>query len=129
MTDTLPYPADLLYHPAHDWARVEGDVATLGITAYAQDALGEIVFCDAPQVGTVLARDESYAELESVKTVSEVVAPLSGAVIAVNERLAEQPELVNASPYDEGWIVRVRLSDPGERDVLLDAAAYRELLG
>ena len=132
MADTSRFPVDLLYHPEHDWARTDPadpDVAVLGITAYAQDALGEVVFCDLPQVGATLAKDESYAELESVKAVSDVVAPLSGEVVAVNERLAEEPSLVNSSPYGDGWIVRVRLSDPAERGALLDAAAYQELLG
>ncbi|MGB2710778.1 MAG: glycine cleavage system protein GcvH [Conexibacter sp.] len=122
------YPSHLLYHPEHDWVRIEGDVATFGITWFAQDALGEIVFWNGPQVGAQVAKDESYAELESVKAVSDVIAPLSGEVIEVNEALGDAPDRVNASPYDEGWLVRVRIADSAEREALLDAAAYRELL-
>jgi glycine cleavage system H protein len=125
------YPADLLYHPEHDWARIDADdpaLATLGITWYAQDALGEVVFFDPPPVGTVLAKDSPYAEVESVKAVSDVVAPLSGEIVAVNESLADNPGTINEDPYGEGWLVKVRLSDPAERDVLLDAAAYRATL-
>jgi glycine cleavage system H protein len=123
-------PSELLYHPEHDWVRVDPahpDVATFGITWYAQDSLGEIVFWDGPDVGAQVSKDESYAELESVKAVSDVIAPLSGEVIEVNAALADEPSCVNASPYDEGWLVRVRLADPSEREALLDAAAYREL--
>jgi glycine cleavage system H protein len=120
-------PSELLYHPDHDWVRIDGDVATFGITWYAQDALGEIVFWDGPDVGAHVRKDESYAELESVKAVSDVIAPLSGEVVEVNAALADEPSCVNASPYGEGWLVRVRLADPSERDALLDAAAYREL--
>jgi glycine cleavage system H protein len=119
------YPDELLYHPEHDWARIEGDEATLGITWYAQDSLGEVVFFEPPSVGTELARDSSYAEVESVKAVSDVIAPLSGEVIAVNEQLADEPALINEDPYGAGWLVRVRLSDPAEREQLLDAATYR----
>jgi len=125
------YPADLLYHPEHDWARIDADdpaLATLGITWYAQDALGEVVFFDPPPVGTVLAKDSPYAEVESVKAVSDVVAPLSGEIVAVNESLTDNPGTINEDPYGEGWLVKVRLSDPAERDVLLDAAAYRATL-
>ncbi len=119
------YPAELLYHPEHDWARIDDDGnATLGITWYAQDALGEVVFFEAPAVGTVLTKDEPYTEVESVKAVSDVVAPLSGEVIEVNPVAAENPGLINEDPYGEGWLVKVRLSDPSERDALLDAAAY-----
>ena len=119
------YPDELLYHPEHDWARIEGDEATLGITWYAQDSLGEVVFFEPPSVGTELARDSSYAEVESVKAVSDVVAPLSGEVIEVNDSLAKAPEAINEDPYGAGWLVRVRLSDPAEREQLLDAATYR----
>ncbi len=125
------YPADLLYHPEHDWARIDADdpaLATLGITWYAQDALGEVVFFDPPPVGTVLAKDSPYAEVESVKAVSDVVAPLSGEIVAVNESLTDNPGTINEDPYGEGWLVKVRLSDPAERDVLLDAGAYRATL-
>jgi glycine cleavage system H protein len=119
------YPEDLLYHPEHDWARIEGEEATFGITWYAQDQLGEIVFFEAPEAGTQLTKDEPYTEIESVKAVSDVVAPLSGEVIEPNRELAEKPETINADPYGEGWLVRVRLSDPSEADSLMDAAAYR----
>ena len=122
------YPDDLRYHPEHDWARVEGDVATLGITWYAQDALGEIVHYEPPEEGSSLARDESYGEVESVKAVSDVISPLSGEVVEVNAKAVGEPETINDDPYGEGWLVRVRLSDPDEVDELLDVAAYRELL-
>jgi glycine cleavage system H protein len=122
------YPADLLYHPAHDWAKVEGDAATFGITWFAQDAIGEVVFFAPPAVGAQLRKDESYAEIESVKAVSEVVAPLSGEVVAVNEAIEATPEVINADPYEAGWMVRVRLTDPAEAEGLLDVAAYREML-
>jgi glycine cleavage system H protein len=123
------YPEDLLYHAEHDWARVDGEQATLGITWYAQDALGEVVFFEPPAVGTSVSKDEPYAEVESVKAVSDVIAPLSGEIVAVNEALAEDPHAINEDPYGEGWLVRVRLSDPGERDGLLDAASYAASLG
>jgi glycine cleavage system H protein len=122
------YPEDLRYHPEHDWARVDGDEATLGITWYAQDALGEIVHFEPPEDGASLAKDESYGEVESVKAVSDVVSPLSGEVLEVNAKVVAEPETVNDDPYGEGWLVRVRLGDPAEVDQLLDAAAYRELL-
>ena len=122
------YPADLRYHPEHDWARVEGDEATFGITWYAQDALGEVVFFDPPEVGTQVSQDQPYAEVESVKAVSDVFAPLSGEIVQVNEALGDNPEKVNEDPYGEGWMVRVRLSDPSEADNLLDVDAYRDLL-
>ncbi|HLL86749.1 MAG TPA: glycine cleavage system protein GcvH [Thermoleophilaceae bacterium] len=122
------YPDELLYHPEHDWARVDGDEATFGITWFAQDSLGEVVFFDPPAVGTQVSKDESYSEVESVKAVSDVIAPLSGEIVAVNEALAEEPAAVNNDPYGEGWMVRVRLSDPGERDDLLDASAYAQLV-
>jgi glycine cleavage system H protein len=118
------YPDDLRYHPEHDWARIDGDVATFGITWFGQDALGEIVFFDAPEVGKTVAKDGSYAEVESVKAVSDVIAPLSGEVIEVNEALVNSPELVNEDPYGEGWLVKVRLSDPSEADELMDHETY-----
>jgi len=118
------YPEDLLYHPEHDWARVDGDVATLGITWYAQDALGEVVFFDPPEVGSTITKDESYAEVESVKAVSDVIAPLSGEIVEVNGALADTPEQINTDPYGEGWMVKVRLSDVSETESLLDQAAY-----
>ncbi len=118
------YPEDLKYHPEHDWARVEGDTATLGITWYAQDSLGEIVFFDPPQVGATIAKDQAYAEVESVKAVSDVIAPLSGEVVEVNDALSDAPEKVNEDPYGDGWLVRIRLSDPSEVDQLLDAGTY-----
>ena len=123
------YPADLLYHPEHDWARVEGEHATLGITWYAQDALGEVVFFEPPAVGVSLSQDEPYAEVESVKAVSDVVSPLSGEIVAVNEALVESPHTINEDPYGEGWLVRIKLAAPAEREALLDADAYRASLG
>jgi glycine cleavage system H protein len=122
------YPDDLKYHREHDWARVEGDTATLGITWYAQDALGEIVHYEPPAEGSSLARDESYGEVESVKAVSDVVSPLSGQVVEVNQKVVEEPETINEDPYGDGWLVKIRLSEPSETDDLLDAAAYRQLL-
>jgi glycine cleavage system H protein len=122
------YPDDLLYHPEHDWARVDGDEATLGITWYAQDSLGEIVFFDPPKQGATVTKDSAYTEVESVKAVSDVIAPLSGEIVGVNEALADSPEKVNDDPYGEGWLVRIRLSDPSETESLLDAAAYEATL-
>jgi glycine cleavage system H protein len=118
------YPDDLLYHPEHDWARVEGDTATFGITWYAQDALGEVVFFEAPKIGSQISKDQAYTEVESVKAVSDVIAPMSGEITAVNEGLAENPETINADPYGDGWLVKVKLSDPSEAQSLLDAEAY-----
>ncbi len=122
------YPDELIYHAEHDWARVEGEQATFGITWYAQDSLGEVVFFDPPEVGAAVSKDESYAEVESVKAVSDVIAPLSGEVVEVNEALADAPEKINEDPYGEGWLVKVKLSDPGEAEGLLSAADYRNLL-
>jgi glycine cleavage system H protein len=122
------YPEDLKYHPEHDWARVDGDQATFGITWYAQDALGEVVFFDPPEVGSEVTKDQAYAEVESVKAVSDVFSPLSGEVLEVNDALEDSPEKINEDPYGEGWLVKVRLSDPGEADSLLDVAAYQDLL-
>ncbi len=122
------YPEDLKYHPEHDWARLEGEVATFGITWFAQDALGEVVFYEPPEVGTEVKKDQSYAEVESVKAVSDVYSPLSGEVTEVNEQLSDGPEKINEDPYGEGWMVKVKLSDPSEADALMDAAAYRKQL-
>ena len=122
------YPDDLRYHPEHDWARIEGDQAAFGITWYAQDALGEIVFYEPPEVGREVKKDEAYAEVESVKAVSDVYAPLSGEVTEVNSGLTDSPETINEDPYGDGWMVRVRLSDPSEADQLMDSAAYKKLL-
>jgi glycine cleavage system H protein len=122
------YPSDLLYHPEHDWARVDGDTATFGITWYAQDQLGEVVFFDPPAVGSTVGKDEPYTEVESVKAVSDVVAPLSGEVVEVNEALKDKPEAINDDPYGDGWLVKVRLSDTSEPESLLDADAYRASL-
>ena len=122
------YPDDLRYHREHDWARIEGDVATLGITWYAQDALGEIVHYEPPDEGAALARDESYGEVESVKAVSDVVAPLSGEVVELNAKVVDEPETINEDPYGEGWLVRIRISEPSEVDDLMDADAYLKLL-
>jgi glycine cleavage system H protein len=128
MAAEASYPEDLLYHPEHDWARVDGDVATFGITWYAQDALGEVVFFDPPTVGSTVKKDESYAEVESVKAVSDVIAPLSGEIVEVNEALGSSPEAINDDPYGEGWMVKVRLSDTGELDGLLSRQAYEGTL-
>ena len=122
------YPDELRYHAEHDWARVEGDAATFGITWYAQDALGEVVFFEPPEVGTEVVKDKPYAEVESVKAVSDVYAPLSGEITEVNEATAESPETINEDPYGAGWLVKVKLADPSEVDDLLDVAAYRKLL-
>jgi glycine cleavage system H protein len=122
------YPDDLLYHPEHDWAKVEGDSATFGITWYAQDALGEVVFYEPPDVGTQVSKDQPYAEVESVKAVSDVFAPLSGEVTEANGSLSKNPETMNSDPYGAGWLVKVKLSDPSETEQLMDAAAYEKLL-
>jgi glycine cleavage system H protein len=119
------YPEDLKYHREHDWARIEGDEAVLGITWYAQDALGELVHFEAPEVGSSTAKDEPYGEVESVKAVSDVIAPLSGEILEVNSVLVDAPETVNSDPYGDGWLVRIRLADSAEADTLLDADAYR----
>ena len=118
------YPDDLKYHAEHDWARVEGDSATLGITWYAQDQLGEVVYFEPPQVGTTVTKDQPYAEIESVKAVTDVIAPLSGEIVEVNETLSDTPETVNEDPYGEGWMVKIRVSDPSEADDLMDASTY-----
>ena len=122
------YPDDLKYHPEHDWARVEGDTATFGITWYAQDALGEVVFYEPVDVGSEVTKDRSYTEVESVKAVSDVYAPLSGEVTEVNDKVSSSPELINEDPYGDGWLVKVKLSDSSEVDDLLDVGAYRDLL-
>jgi glycine cleavage system H protein len=122
------YPSDLKYHEEHDWARIDGDVATFGITWYAQDQLGEVVFFDPPEVGKSVRKGDPYAEVESVKAVSDVIAPLSGEIVEVNEALSSGPEAINDDPYEGGWMVRVRLSDPAEVDSLMDADAYQESL-
>jgi glycine cleavage system H protein len=119
------YPEDLRYHQEHDWARIEGDEAVLGITWFAQDALGELVHFEAPEPGATVAKDASYGEVESVKAVSDVVAPLSGEVVAVNEKAVDEPEVVNEDPYGDGWLIRIRMSDPAEVETLLDVAAYK----
>ena len=122
------YPDDLKYHTEHDWARVDGDTATLGITWYAQDQLGEVVFFDPPEVGKTIAKDEPYAEVESVKAVSDVIAPVSGEIVEVNEALKDAPEQINDDSYGDGWLVKVKLSDPSELEALMDAESYRESL-
>ncbi|MBS1870443.1 MAG: glycine cleavage system protein GcvH [Actinobacteria bacterium] len=123
------YPDGLLYHPEHDWAQIDGETATFGITWFAQDALGEVVFFDPPQVGVQVTQGESYAEVESVKAVSDVIAPLSGEIVEVNADLADAPERINDDPYGEGWMVKVKLADAGEQQGLMDAAAYQAQLG
>jgi glycine cleavage system H protein len=125
---TESYPAELKYHTEHDWARIEGDEAVLGITWFAQDALGELVHFEPPNEGDTIAKDSPYGEVESVKAVSDVIAPLSGEVLEVNAKIVEEPETVNADPYGEGWLVRIRLSNPGELDSLLDVDAYRQVV-
>ena len=122
------YPEDLLYHAEHDWVRMDGDTATFGITWFAQDALGEVVFFDPPDVGTTVTKDESYAEVESVKAVSDVIAPMSGEIVEVNTSLGDTPETINEDPYGEGWLVKVRISDPSEKDALLDRDTYTATL-
>jgi len=122
------YPDDLRYHREHDWARIDGDEATFGITWFAQDALGELVHFEAPEEGSTVSKDQSYAEVESVKAVSDVIAPLSGEILEVNSAIVDAPETVNSDPYGDGWLVRVRLSNPGEADELLDVEAYRKVL-
>ena len=128
MPATESYPDDLLYHAEHDWARLDDDEAVLGITWYAADALGELVHFEPPDEGSTVAKDQSYGEVESVKAVSDVIAPLSGEVLEVNQTVVDAPETVNEDPYGEGWLIRIRLSDRSERDQLLDVAAYRKLL-
>jgi glycine cleavage system H protein len=122
------YPEGLLYHPDHDWANIDDDVATFGITWFAQDALGEVVFFDPPAVGTIVTKDESYAEVESVKAVSDVIAPLSGEIVEVNEGLGDDPDAINNDPYESGWMVKVRLTDVSEQDSLLDSSTYQGTL-
>jgi glycine cleavage system H protein len=122
------YPADLKYHPEHDWARVDGDEAVFGITWFAQDQLGEVVFVELPEVGSTVSANATYAEVESVKAVSDVYAPLSGEVLEVNEGLSDSPEAINGDPYGDGWIAKVKLSDPSELESLLEVDAYKKLL-
>jgi len=128
MASSESYPDDLKYHPEHDWARIDGDEAVLGVTWFAQDALGELVHFEAPAAGASVAKDSSYGEVESVKAVSDVIAPLSGEVLEVNEAVVDAPETVNDDPYGNGWLIRVRLSDPSEVDSLLDVEAYKQVL-
>jgi glycine cleavage system H protein len=122
------YPEDLKYHREHDWARLDGDEAVLGITWFAQDALGELVHFEPPEQGATISRDQPYGEIESVKAVSDVIAPLSGEVLEVNQKVVDAPETVNEDPYGDGWLVRIRLSDPSEPDSLLDLAAYQQVV-
>ena len=128
MAATESYPENLRYHREHDWALIEGDEAVLGVTWFAQDALGELVHFEPPQAGQTIAKDASYGEVESVKAVSDVIAPLSGEVLDVNARVVDAPESVNEDPYGDGWLVRIRMSDPSEVDSLLDAEAYKSFL-
>ncbi len=122
------YPDELQYHSEHDWARIEGDEATLGITWFAQDALGELVHYEPPEEGAEIAKGASYGEVESVKAVSDVIAPLSGVIVEVNQKVVAEPETVNEDPYGEGWLIRIRLSDASEAGDLLDAAAYKSFV-
>ncbi|HEY2326488.1 MAG TPA: glycine cleavage system protein GcvH [Gaiellaceae bacterium] len=128
MAASESYPEDLLYHHEHDWARIDGDEAVLGVTWYAQDALGELVHYEPPAQGATVTRDESYGEVESVKAVSDVIAPLSGEVLEVNQKVVDAPETVNEDPYGDGWLIRIRLSDPSQKDQLLDLGAYKKVL-
>ena len=128
MAATETYPDDLKYHAEHDWARIEGDEAVLGITWHAQDALGELVHFEPPSVGATVAKDGSYGEVESVKAVSDLISPLSGEVLEVNEKVVDAPETVNEDPYGDGWLIRIRMTSPDERDQLLGLAAYRDVL-
>jgi glycine cleavage system H protein len=125
---TESYPAELKYHREHDWARIDGDEALLGITWFAQDALGELVHYEPPNEGDTISRDSPYGEVESVKAVSDVIAPLSGEVVEVNQKAVDEPETVNADPYGDGWLVRIRLSDQSEVDSLLDVEAYKQVV-
>jgi glycine cleavage system H protein len=125
---TETYPEELKYHKEHDWARIDGDEAVLGITWFAQDSLGELVHYEAPNEGDTIAKDSSYGEVESVKAVSDVIAPLSGEVIEVNRKVVDEPETVNADPYGEGWLIRIRVTEPSEADALLDVAAYKQVV-
>ena len=128
MAASESYPDGLLYHPEHDWARIDGDEATLGVTWFAQDALGELVHYEPPDVGATIAKDSSYGEVESVKAVSELISPLSGEVLEVNGKVVDAPETVNEDPYGDGWLIRIRLTNPDERDQLLDVGAYKQVL-
>ena len=128
MAATESYPDDLKYHEEHDWARIEGDEAVLGVTWYAQDALGELVHFEPPEVGSTVTKGQSYGEVESVKAVSDLIAPLSGEVLEVNAKVIDAPETVNEDPYGDGWLIRIRLSDPAEREQLLDVAAYKKVV-
>ncbi len=128
MAASESYPDDLKYHREHDWARLEADEAVLGITWFAQDALGELVHYEAPDVGSSVTKDQAYGEVESVKAVSEGIAPLSGEVVEVNSKVVDEPETVNDDPYGEGWLIRIRLSEPSETEALLDAAAYKQVV-
>jgi glycine cleavage system H protein len=122
------YPEDLLYHPEHDWARIDGDEAVLGVTWYAQDALGELVHYEPPSEGATVTKDASYGEVESVKAVSDLISPLSGEVLEVNAKVVDAPETVNEDPYGDGWLIRIRMTNPAERDELLDVAAYKTVV-
>jgi glycine cleavage system H protein len=128
MATSESYPDDLKYHHEHDWARVEGDEAVLGVTWYAQDALGELVHYEAPDVGSTITKDSSYGEVESVKAVSDLISPLSGEVLEVNAKVVDAPETVNDDPYGDGWLIRIRMSSPDELEQLLDVAAYKKVL-
>jgi glycine cleavage system H protein len=122
------YPDHLRYHPEHDWAQIESDEAVLGVTWWAADSLGELVHYEPPAVGSTVAKNEPYGEVESVKAVSDLIAPLSGEVLEVNRKVVDAPETVNDDPYGEGWLIRIRLANPGEVDSLLSAEGYREVL-
>ena len=128
MASSESYPEDLKYHPEHDWARIDGEEAVLGVTWYAQDALGELVHYEAPDVGSTVSKDSSYGEVESVKAVSDLISPLSGEVLEVNAKVVDAPETVNEDPYGDGWLIRIRMTSPEEREQLLDVAGYKQVL-
>ena len=128
MAASESYPEELLYHREHDWARIDGDEAVLGVTWHAVDALGELVHYELPDAGATVAKDQTYGEVESVKAVSDLIAPLSGEVLEVNQKVVDAPETVNEDPYGDGWLIRIRMSNPSETDALLDAAGYRQVL-
>ena len=128
MAASESYPEELKYHREHDWARVDGDEAVLGITWFAQDSLGELVHYEAPDEGSAVTKDQAYGEVESVKAVSDVIAPLSGEVLEVNRKVVDEPETVNEDPYGDGWLIRIRMSDASEVDGLLDANAYKQVV-
>ena len=124
----MDFPEDLLYNKTHQWARIEDNVATIGISDYAQDQMNDLVYVDLPEVGRTLSQGEPFGSVESVKAVSDINAPMSGKVVAINEAVADEPEKINADPYGEGWLAKVEISNPGETANLLDSDAYQKFL-